>query len=85
MKARMTKEEFERLEKDHKFYQAVVKFEPEQVTKQIKDFYKERSENFQHNKKSESDWTLLVTIILFLLAAIIVLLILSPYFSASAY
>jgi hypothetical protein len=85
MKARMTKEEFERLEKDHKFYKAVVKFEPEQVTKQIKDFYKERSENFQHKKKRELHGTLFGAIVLLLLVLIIALLVLSPYLSASPY
>jgi hypothetical protein len=46
----MTKEEWERLEKDHKFYESISELEPDQVNKQVKDYYEQRSKLFKSQK-----------------------------------
>jgi uncharacterized membrane protein (DUF106 family) len=49
----MTKEEWERLEKDHKFYESISELEPDQVNKQVKDYYEQRSKLFKSQKHME--------------------------------
>jgi hypothetical protein len=46
----MTKDEWERLEKDHKFYESISELEPDQVNKQVKDYYEQRSKLFKSQK-----------------------------------
>jgi len=71
----MTKEEMERLDKDRKFYESIIEYEPEQINKQIKDYYEQRSNLFQAKKDNKNKGTMIGCIMLIALIAIIVLLV----------
>jgi hypothetical protein len=78
----MTKEERERLEKDHKFYESISELEPEQVTKQIKDYYEQRSKLFKSQKdkdKLASRFGCVVTLLIFLAAIAVAFVIAMRY------
>jgi hypothetical protein len=80
----MTKEELERLEKDHKFYESISEFEPEQVTKQIKDYYEQRSKLFKSHKdmdKQDFRYGCVVTLLMLLVAIAVAFIIAMSYSS----
>ena len=77
----MTKEEMERLDKDHKFYESIIEYEPDQINKQVKDYYEQRSNLFQSKKDINKQGTMIgCIVILFLGALIFTLLFLGTYF-----
>jgi ABC-type lipoprotein release transport system permease subunit len=78
----MTKEEMERLDKDRKFYESIVEYEPEQINKQIKDYYEQRNNLFQAEKDNKTLGTMVGCIVLIALIAIIALLV---YISTHSY
>ena len=71
----MTKEEMERLNKDRKFYESIVEYEPEQINKQIKDYYEQRNNLFQAEKDNKKQGTMIGCLVLIALIAIILLLV----------
>jgi hypothetical protein len=67
----MTKEEWERLEKDHKFYESISELEPDQVNKQVKDYYEQRSKLFKSQKHMKQiDFRFGCSLLVFLAAVV---------------
>jgi hypothetical protein len=69
----MTSEEYERLEKDHKFHLAIEELEPDQLNKGIKDFYSSRSLLYLSKKQEKWSGCLIQSlfIVLFTIALIV--------------
>jgi hypothetical protein len=71
----MTKEERERLEKDRKFYESIVEYEPDQIDKKAKDYYELRNKLFESQKVNDQQSTTIGCILLLSLIAIIAVVI----------
>lgn len=71
----MTKEEWERLEKDHKFYESISELEPDQVNKQTKDYYEQRSKLFKsQNDVGKLGFRLGCSVLIFLAIVVVIFL-----------
>lgn len=71
----MTKEEMERLDKDRKFYESIVEYEPDQINKQVRDYYEQRNKLFESKKENDKQGTLFGCIVILFLAALIMVVI----------